>query len=127
MPAMKPIRVLVVDDSVTVRQLLVDALSADPEIHVVGTAPNGALGMTLLPRLVPDVVVLDIDMPVMDGLEFLRRVRPAWPKLPIIVFSTYTTHGAATTPIVRPMNNAPAAPLALPPAQRMTAVGGCSW
>ena len=94
---MKRIRVLVVDDSVTVRQLLVDALSADPEVHVVGTAPNGALGMTLLPRLVPDVVVLDIDMPVMDGLEFLRRVRPAWPKLPVIVFSTYTTHGAATT------------------------------
>jgi two-component system chemotaxis response regulator CheB len=94
---MKRLRVLVVDDSVTVRQLLVDALSADPEVHVVGTAPNGALGMTLLPRLVPDVVVLDIDMPVMDGLEFLRRVRPAWPKLPIIVFSSYTTHGAATT------------------------------
>jgi len=94
---MKPIRVLVVDDSVTVRQLLVDALSADPAVRVVGTAPNGALGVTLLPRLVPDVVVLDIDMPVMDGLEFLQRVRPAWPKLPVIVFSTYTTHGAATT------------------------------
>jgi len=94
---MKPIRVLVIDDSVTVRQLLVDALSADPEVRVVGTAPNGALGMTLLPRLAPDVVVLDVDMPVMDGLEFLRRVRPAWPKLPVIVFSTYTTHGAVTT------------------------------
>lgn len=94
---MKRIRVLVVDDSVTVRQLLVDALSVDPEVHVVGTAPNGALGITLLPKLVPDVVVLDIDMPVMDGLEFLRRVRPAWPRLPILVFSTYTTHGASTT------------------------------
>jgi two-component system chemotaxis response regulator CheB len=94
---MKRIRVLLIDDSVTVRQLLMDALSADPEIHVVGTAPNGALGMTLLPRLLPDVIVLDIDMPVMDGLEFLRRVRPEWPRLPILVFSTYTTHGAATT------------------------------
>lgn len=94
---MKRIRVLVIDDSVTVRQLLVDALSADPEVHVVGTAPNGALGVTLLPRLVPDVVVLDVDMPVMDGLAFLQRVRPAWPKLPIIVFSTHTTHGAETT------------------------------
>src|SRR5512147_2773130 len=94
---MKRIRVLVIDDSVTVRQLLVDALSTDPEIHIVGTAPNGALALTLLPKLQPDVVVLDIDMPVMDGLEFLRRVRPAWPKLPILVFSTYTTHGAATT------------------------------
>lgn len=94
---MKRIGVLVIDDSVTVRQLLVDALSVDPEVTVVGTAPNGALGMTMLPRLLPDVVVLDIDMPVMDGLEFLRRVRPAWPKLPILVFSTHTTHGAATT------------------------------
>lgn len=94
---MKRIRVLVVDDSVTVRQLLVDALSSDPEVQVVGTAPNGALGVTLLPRLAPDVVVLDIDMPVMDGLEFLKRVRPAWPKLPILVFSSHTTHGAEVT------------------------------
>lgn len=94
---MKRIRVLVIDDSVTVRQLLVDALSSDPEVQVVGTAPNGALGVTLLPRLVPDVVVLDIDMPVMDGLEFLRRVRPAWPRLPILVFSSHTTHGAEVT------------------------------
>ena len=94
---MKRIRVLLIDDSVTVRQLLMDALSSDPEIHIVGSAPNGALGMTLLPRLMPDVIVLDIDMPVMDGLEFLRRVRPEWPRLPILVFSTHTTHGAATT------------------------------
>lgn len=94
---MKPLKVLVVDDSVTVRQLLVDALAVDPDVRVVGTAPNGALGLTLLPRLQPDVIVLDIDMPVMDGLEFLQRVRPAHPKLPIVVFSTHTTHGAATT------------------------------
>ena len=94
---MKRIKVLVVDDSVTVRQLLVEALGIDPEVHVVGTAPNGALALTLLPKLQPDVIVLDIDMPVMDGLEFLRRVRPMYPKLPMLVFSTYTTHGAATT------------------------------
>jgi two-component system chemotaxis response regulator CheB len=94
---MKRIKVLLVDDSVTVRQLLMDALSVDPEVHVVGTAPNGALALALLPKLQPDVVVLDIDMPVMDGLEFLRRVRPAYPRLPLLVFSTYTTHGAATT------------------------------
>jgi two-component system chemotaxis response regulator CheB len=94
---MKRIKVLVVDDSVTVRQLLVEALGVDPEVQVVGTAPNGALALTLLPKLQPDVVILDIDMPVMDGLEFLRRVRPMYPKLPLLVFSTYTTHGAATT------------------------------
>lgn len=96
-PAMNPIKVLLVDDSVTVRQLLVEALAVDTEIQVVGTAPNGALALTMLPRLQPDVVVLDIDMPVMDGLEFLRRVRPMYPRLPLLVFSTYTTHGAATT------------------------------
>ncbi len=94
---MSPIKVLIIDDSVTVRQLLADALGADPEVAIVGSAPNGALGLTLLPRLAPDVVVLDIDMPVMDGLEFLQRVRPTYPKLPVIVFSTHTTHGAATT------------------------------
>lgn len=94
---MKRIKVLLVDDSVTVRQLLVEALAVDPEVHVVGTAPNGALALTLLPKLQPDVVVLDIDMPVMDGLELLRRARPLYPKLPMLVFSTYTTHGAATT------------------------------
>ena len=94
---MKRIKVLLVDDSVTVRQLLVEALAADPEVQVVGTAPNGALALTLLPKLQPDVVVLDIDMPVMDGLELLRRARPLYPKLPMLVFSTYTTHGAATS------------------------------
>jgi len=92
-----PIRVLVVDDSVTVRQLVVDALSTDPELHVVGAAPNGALALSMLARCKPDCIVLDIDMPVMDGLEFLTRLRPEYPRLPVIVFSTLTTHGAETT------------------------------
>lgn len=92
-----PIRVLVVDDSVTVRQLVVDALSTDPELHVVGAAPNGALALSMLARSKPDCIVLDIDMPVMDGLEFLTRLRPEYPRLPVIVFSTLTTHGAETT------------------------------
>ena len=92
-----PIRVLVVDDSVTVRQLVVDALSTDPALHVVGAAPNGALALSMLARSKPDCIVLDIDMPVMDGLEFLARLRPEYPRLPVIVFSTLTTHGAETT------------------------------
>lgn len=92
-----PIRVLVVDDSVTVRQLVVDALSTDPELQVVGAAPNGALALSMLARSKPDCIVLDIDMPVMDGLEFLTRLRPEYPRLPVIVFSTLTTHGAETT------------------------------
>lgn len=92
-----PIRVLVVDDSVTMRQLLVDALSGDPDLQVVGAAPNGALALTMLPRTQPDCIILDIDMPVMGGLEFLERLRPHHPRLPVIVFSTLTTHGAETT------------------------------
>ncbi len=96
-PPVPLIRVLIVDDSVTVRQLVVDALSIDPDIQVVGTAPNGALALSMLTRTKPDCIVLDIDMPVMDGLEFLTRLRPEHPRLPVIVFSTLTTHGAETT------------------------------
>lgn len=96
-PPVPLIRVLIVDDSVTVRQLVVDALSIDPDIQVVGTAPNGALALSMLTRTKPDCIVLDIDMPVMDGLEFLTRLRPEYPRLPVIVFSTLTTHGAETT------------------------------
>ncbi len=93
----EPIRVLVVDDSVTVRQLVVDALSIDPELTLVGAAPNGALALTMLGRARPDCIVLDIDMPVMDGLEFLLCLREQHSRIPVIVFSTLTTHGAATT------------------------------
>ncbi len=93
---MNPIKVLLVDDSVTVRQLLVEALAVDTEIQVVGTAPNGALALTMLPRLQPDVVVLDIDMPVMDGLE-VPAPRPAdVSQAAAAGVRTYTTHGAAT-------------------------------
>src|SRR5260221_10966398 len=94
---MNRIRVLVVDDSVTVRRVLETALSADPELEVVGSAPNGALALTQLDRLRPDLIVLDLDMPVLNGLEFLQRMRPAHPKLPVLVFSSMTSHGAEAT------------------------------
>lgn len=94
---MRRIRVLIVDDSATVRRLLVEALSVDPEIEVAGTAPNGALGLSMVRQHTPDVVVLDIDMPVMNGLEFLRELRPQHPRLPVIVFSSLTSHGAEVT------------------------------
>lgn len=92
-----PIRVFLVDDSVTIRRMLSDALAEDPELDVVGSAANGALALTLIPGLAPDVVVLDIDMPVLDGLETLARLRPWQPRLPVIVFSSSTSHGAETT------------------------------
>lgn len=94
---MPSIRVLVVDDVVTVRRLLVDALSLDPDVRVVDTAANGRIALEKLPTARPDVVILDLEMPVMDGLETLRRLREHDPLLPVIVFSSLTLHGAEIT------------------------------
>lgn len=91
------ISVLVVDDSVVVRRLITDALSDDSEIRVVGTAPNGKVALTKIEQLRPDLVTLDIEMPIMDGLETLRAIRGLYPRLPVIMFSTLTAAGATAT------------------------------
>jgi len=91
------IRVLVVDDSVVIRRLVTHALEQDPLLEVVGAASNGAIGLQRIPQLNPDVVTLDIEMPEMDGLEMLRRVRREYPHLRVIMFSTLTERGATTT------------------------------
>lgn len=90
-------RVLVVDDSTVVRRLLVDALSQEPTIEVVGTAANGKIALQKLTQLSPDLVTLDIEMPDMDGLETLPPLRKNFPKLPVIMFSTLTARGAVAT------------------------------
>lgn len=94
---MNPIRILVVDDSVVIRKILSDTLSQDPEIEVVGMAGNGRIALSKLASLRPDIVTLDIEMPVMDGLETLAELRKGYPKLPVIMFSTLTENGAAAT------------------------------
>jgi two-component system chemotaxis response regulator CheB len=91
------IRVLVVDDSAVIRRLVTTALSEDPEIEVVGTAANGNIAITKLAQLHPDAMTLDIEMPELDGLETLRAVRPLYPRLPVVMFSTLTEKGAVTT------------------------------
>ncbi len=91
------IRVLVVDDSVVVRRLVSDALAADPAIDVVGTAANGRVALAKIDQVNPDLVTLDIEMPVMDGLETLRELRKLHPRLPVIMFSTLTERGARAT------------------------------
>jgi two-component system chemotaxis response regulator CheB len=92
-----PIRVLVVDDSVVIRKLLSDTLSGDPALQVVGVASDGRIALAKIPLLKPDLITLDIEMPVMNGLEALAAVRKLYPKLPVIMFSTLTEHGAAAT------------------------------
>jgi two-component system chemotaxis response regulator CheB len=94
---MTPIRILVVDDSVVIRKLLSDTLSGDPALEVVGVASDGRIALAKLPVLKPDLITLDIEMPVMDGLETLAAIRKVHPKLPVIMFSTLTEHGAAAT------------------------------
>jgi len=91
------IRVLVVDDALLVRRIVTDVLAADPEIEVVGTAANGRAALAKVDQLHPDLVTLDIEMPEMDGLEALSHLRRTHPTLPVIMFSTLTQRGAAST------------------------------
>jgi len=94
---MTPIRILVVDDSVVIRKLLSDTLSGDPALEVVGVAGDGRIALAKIPLLKPDLVTLDIEMPSMNGLETLAALRKLYLKLPVIMFSTLTEHGAAAT------------------------------
>ncbi|HWV38470.1 MAG TPA: chemotaxis response regulator protein-glutamate methylesterase [Vulgatibacter sp.] len=86
------IRVLVVDDSAVVRQLCQQVLSKDPDIQVVGTAPDPYVARDLILELNPEVMTLDVEMPRMDGISFLRRVMRFRP-IPTIVLSSLTPKG----------------------------------
>jgi two-component system chemotaxis response regulator CheB len=90
------IRVLVVDDSALVRDILTVSLSRDPEIEVVGTAVDPFEAGEIIPTLRPDVMTLDVEMPRMNGLEFLRRLMPQYP-LPVVMVSALTDKGRQLT------------------------------
>ncbi len=90
------IRVLIVDDSALVRDILSVGLSRDPEIEVVGTAADPFEAGEKIPILRPDVMTLDVEMPRMNGLEFLRRLMPQYP-LPIVMVSALTEKGKQLT------------------------------
>jgi len=94
---MASIGVLVVDDSVVIRRMVASVLDDDRDIEVVGTAANGRIALDKLPQLRPDIVILDVEMPVMDGLETLRALRVTHPHLPVVMFSTLTERGASAT------------------------------
>jgi two-component system, chemotaxis family, protein-glutamate methylesterase/glutaminase len=91
------ISVLVVDDSVVIRRLITDALAEDPQIQVIGTAPNGRVALQKIGQLKPDLVTLDVEMPVLDGLSTLRELRRTDRVTPVIMFSTLTAAGAMAT------------------------------
>ena len=74
-----------------------DALSIDPDIQVVGTAQNGREAIDKIPETKPDLIVLDFEMPEMDGLETLIEVRKNHPAIRVIIFSSHTRHGAKVT------------------------------
>lgn len=92
----RPVRVLVVDDSALIRQLMTELLSQDPGIEVVGTAADPFIARDKIKQLNPDVITLDVEMPRMDGLTFLQnlmRLRP----MPVVMVSSLTQAGATVT------------------------------
>src|SRR5215470_18198335 len=94
-PARKT-RVLIVDDSAIVRRMLSNALQHEPDIEVVGVASDPFVARDLILQHKPDVVTLDIEMPRMDGLTFLRRLMEHYP-LPVIIISSLTQSGSAAS------------------------------
>lgn len=94
---MKPIRVLIVDDSALIRKILIEVLEGDVEISVCGVATNGQMALEKLQTHHPDVVILDVEMPVMDGITALKEIRKQDRKIPVIMFSSLTKRGAGAT------------------------------
>ncbi|MEQ1527926.1 MAG: response regulator [Methylococcales bacterium] len=93
---MNKIRVLIIDDSVSVRTVLTEILNSSPDIEVVGTAEDPIIAREMIKELNPDVLTLDIEMPRMDGITFLRnlmRLRP----MPVVMISALTESNAEVT------------------------------
>jgi len=89
------IRVLVVDDSASVRQTLADIIAEDPELEVMGTASDPFVAAARIQKEIPDVIILDVEMPRMDGITFLRKLMAQRP-LPVIMCSSLTEDGSET-------------------------------
>jgi two-component system chemotaxis response regulator CheB len=95
--ATPPIRILIVHDSAVFRRALSNLLALDPEIAIVATAGDGVQALAQIADTRPDVVTLDIELRGMDGVETLVEIRKRYPRLPVIMFSTLTDHGAMAT------------------------------
>lgn len=91
------ISVVVADDSAVVRRLVSGVLNGAPDIRVIGMAHNGAQAIELVAELKPDLLTLDVEMPVMDGLAAMRELHRRFPRLPVVMVSTLTQQGASIT------------------------------
>ena len=96
-PANRRTRVLIVDDSAVMRSLLRSVIHIDPSLEVAGTASDGSSALNSLALAQPDLVLLDVEMPVMDGLATLKQMRARMPRLPIVMCSALTQRGAQVT------------------------------
>ncbi len=92
---MARIKVLIIDDSAVVRQTLTEILSSDPQIEVVGSAADPYIAVERLKEIVPDVITLDVEMPRMDGITFLKKLMSQHP-IPVVMCSTLTEEGSQT-------------------------------
>ena len=95
--APRRIRILIVDDSAVMRSLLRSVISADAGLEVAGTAADGAAALDCIESLLPDLVLLDVEMPVMDGLTTLRELRKRGYRMPVVMCSALTQRGAKVT------------------------------
>ena len=97
MPSLRRIRVMIVDDSAVMRSLLRSVVCTDAGLEVAGTAADGATALSAIATARPDLILLDVEMPVMDGLVTLKQLRARGNKMPVIMCSSLTQRGAKVT------------------------------
>ena len=93
---MKKTRVLVVDDSALIRKLLSEVINSQPDMETIGAAPDPLVAREMIRELNPDVLTLDVEMPKMDGLDFLEKLMRLRP-MPVVMVSTLTERGSDVT------------------------------